>query len=90
VICSFLVFLPGTINAFVVAYLKSTDFRDGLALDTPHAGQRIIEKFRIEHRVGCYRDFSDLRFLLAIAAGVFMGPFRGLASGGCFLGRFPT
>src|SRR5258705_2418861 len=39
-------------------------------------------------REGCCRDFSGLRFAATIVVGVFVGPFRGLASGGCFPGEF--
>jgi integrase len=60
---------PGTINALVVAYLKSTDFKDGLAPETQRARRRIIEKFRVQHgdkRVATLGEIHIRKMMAAI------------------------
>jgi integrase len=41
--------MPGTINSLVVAYYRSTDFKDSLATETQRARRGIIERFRAKH-----------------------------------------
>jgi integrase len=41
--------LPGTINALIVAYYKSDEWRNGLQEDTRRTRRRIIERFRAKH-----------------------------------------
>jgi site-specific recombinase XerD len=41
--------VPGTVNALIVAYYKSTDFTQDLGIDTQRARRGIIERFRNEH-----------------------------------------
>ncbi len=60
--------LPGTINALVVTYYKSDEWR-ALAADTQKTRRRIIERFRTEHgdkRVGLLRREHILKMLAAI------------------------
>lgn len=40
---------PGTINALVVAYYKSAEFKHDLAAETQRARRGIIERFRTDH-----------------------------------------
>src|SRR5262245_14254167 len=58
--------LPGTVNALVVAYYKSTEWAN-LAVDTRKTRRRYIERFRNQHgdkRVALLRR-KDIEFMLA-------------------------
>jgi integrase len=61
--------LPGTINALVVSYYKSTNWNDDLSSDTRKTRRRIIERFRAQHgdkRVALLRREHILTMLAAI------------------------
>jgi integrase len=61
--------IPGTINALVVAYYKSTEFNEDLGADTRRARRAIIERFRSEHgdkRVAMLRTEDVAAMLAAI------------------------
>jgi integrase len=61
--------LPGTIEALVITYYKSDEWRHGLAEDTRKSRRRIIEKFRAQHgdkRVALLREDHIRRMLTTI------------------------
>lgn len=61
--------LPGTVNALVVAYYKSSDWQQDLAEDTRRSRLHIIDRFRTEHgdkRLGLLRREHMAKMLAAI------------------------